>query len=44
MVAPYCADDNDFVQLGHKHNFTRSCFGVLLGMLHKTLEGRMQVP
>ena len=37
------ADENEFVQLGHKHNFSRCCFGVLLGMLHNNLEGGMQI-
>jgi hypothetical protein len=35
------ADENEFVQLGHKHNFSRCCFGVLLGMLHNNLEGEI---
>ena len=37
------ADENEFVQLGHKHNFSRSCFGVLLGMLHNNLEGSVHI-
>jgi hypothetical protein len=43
MLAVLSADENEFVQLGHKHNFSRCCFGVLLGMLHNNLEGGMQV-
>lgn len=37
--ADTCADENEFVQLRHKHNFSASCFGALLGMLHRNLEG-----
>jgi hypothetical protein len=41
--AVYSADENEFVQLGHKHNFSRCCFGVLLGMLHNNLEGEVHI-
>lgn len=39
MIDRAAADENEFVQLRHKHNFSASCFGVLLGMLHRNLEG-----
>ena len=34
-----CADEGDFVNLNTKHNFTVSHFGMMLGMLHSSLEG-----
>jgi len=33
------ADEGSFVNLQHKHNFTMAHFGMMLGMMCRTLEG-----
>ena len=37
-----CSDEAQFVNLQHKHNFSMAHFGMMLGMMTRTLEGKRE--